>query len=161
MIQRAEAARCPFLQGSSEHSVKLFKRLIPSNHIMTLAKWLSALNTSLDLGWSDSCVKRFECNDFYSYNVCMVQNGYYCCWVEIVEMVGWVGMDWFDWFKWFYCWKSLNWLKWVGLDWLDWFKWLNKCFFAFVGLLAWICLHGLVCETNWIELHWVEFGCIW
>ena len=58
MIQRA--ARSPFLQASAEHAVKIFKKLIPSKHTMTLAEWFVCFNAAMDLankrpiGWSSS-----------------------------------------------------------------------------------------------------------
>ena len=58
MIQRA--ARSPFLQASAEHAVKIFKRMIPSKHTMTLAEWFVCFNAAMDLankrpiGWSSS-----------------------------------------------------------------------------------------------------------
>ena len=58
MIQRAP--RSPFLQSSAEHAVKIFKKLIPSKHTMTLSEWFVCFNSAMDLankrpvGWSNS-----------------------------------------------------------------------------------------------------------
>ena len=58
LIQRAP--RAPFLQGSAEHAVKIFKRLIPVKYTMTLAEWFVCFNAAMDLankrpvGWSSS-----------------------------------------------------------------------------------------------------------
>ena len=58
MIQLA--VRSPFLQASAEHAVKIFKKLIPSKHTMTLAEWFVCFNSAMNLankrpvGWSSS-----------------------------------------------------------------------------------------------------------
>ena len=58
LIQRAP--RAPYLQGSAEHAVKIFKRLIPVKYTMTLAEWFVCFNAAMDLankrpvGWSSS-----------------------------------------------------------------------------------------------------------
>ena len=58
MIQRAPCS--PFLQSSAEHAVKIFKKLIPSKHTMTLSEWFVCFNSAMDLankrpvGWSNS-----------------------------------------------------------------------------------------------------------